>query len=119
MEKTLTQAQVDFLLQFFEDDRFPGSKSIGEKLIIQGKCIVAGTECIWKGGIGNFIKVTEPSDVEVVGCVEYHFDLEYFMTSLWYKEVKENYLKILNKEYKELSLKLVKKEIEFEELKAL
>lgn len=121
MGKTIkiTENQKNFLLKFFESDKYPGALSIGEKLITNGKCIVAGSNCIWKGGIGNFIKLSEPIDVDVVGCVEYSFDLDYFMTSEWYKEIKEEYLKELRAEYKALCLKLLNKEIELEELKEL
>jgi hypothetical protein len=51
-------------------------------LIENGKCIVAGTECIWKGGIGNFIKTSNADDL--VDCLVYDFDLKVFMTSWYY-----------------------------------
>ena len=56
----LTESQKKFLLStFFESDKYPGSRSIGDKLLTNGKVIVAGDRCIWIGGIGNFIQTKE------------------------------------------------------------
>jgi hypothetical protein len=99
--KELTAEQKNYLLEvFFYNDRFVGWKSIAEKLLEKGSCIVAGTECIWIGGIGNFIKVTPAEDT--FGCSEYKFDLEYFLQSEWFKETKENSLTRLNRKVVEL-----------------
>ena len=84
--KPLTPAQKEFLLTFFEDKKFAGWKNIANSLLDTGSCIVAGEECIWRGGIGNFIKVTPTPAPNFVGCSEYTFNVESFMDSAWYKE---------------------------------
>lgn len=85
--RTLPVQQKDFLVRtFFKNDDFPGWEGIAEKLILNGECIVAGTECIWQGGIGNFITLS-PVDT-AVGCVRYEFDFELFLTSVHYREVR-------------------------------
>ena len=78
----LNDNQKKYLLSFFETDKYAGWKNIATKLIENGKCIVAGTECIWKGGIGNFIKTSNADDL--VDCLVYDFDLKVFMTSWYY-----------------------------------
>ncbi len=87
----LNQNQKEFLLEyFFENEKYAGWKGIATKLIETGKCIVAGSECIWKGGVGNFIKTSEAEGT--VGCCLYTFDLAYFMSSAWYKEGRAIYI---------------------------
>ena len=88
MKESLTKHQVEFLLEyFFKNERYAGWRGIATKLIENGKCIVAGDECIWKGGIGNFVKTNETSLAE--GCLEYTFDVISFVeNSLWFKEIK-------------------------------
>lgn len=77
-----TEHQIDFLLTFFPDTT-EGSTSIAIRLIIDGRCIVANNDSVWRGGIGNYIKVKpfEPS----VDCFEYTFDLQSFLKSQWFK----------------------------------
>ncbi len=101
----LTESQKQFLLStFFESDIYPGSISIGDKLLTYGKVIVAGDKCIWNGGIGNFIKTKEIT--EAIGCIEYNFDLDTFLSSNWFKEMKDIYIKDLSKEVDVLKTKL-------------
>ena len=58
--KKLDKTQVDFLLEyFFKDESFVGWRNIGERLIENGSCIIAGIGCPWKGRIGNFIERIE------------------------------------------------------------
>ena len=85
----LTENQKEFLLKFFHDKKFAGWKNIAESLLETGSCIVAGDECIWKGGIGNFIDTK--SAPNLIGCSEYTFDVKNFMTSEWYKESLTTY----------------------------
>ena len=107
--KILTAYQKNFLLRsFFKNEKYPGWCNIGTKLLETGQCIVARNECIWNGGIGNFIKTEVPKDF--VGCTLYKFDLEYFLSSKWYMENRDNYLEvitnkiiILEAEYKEIN----------------
>jgi len=69
----ITEYQKKFLLQnFFSLPEYPGWLNIATKLIESGRCIVAGHGCIWKGGIGNFIK-TEPAE-DAIDCTLYTFD---------------------------------------------
>ena len=75
----LTENQKKFLLTFFKDETYPGWDNIANALLDTGGCIVAGKECIWKGGIGNFIKTSEAKNT--VGCLLYKFDLSYFLSS--------------------------------------
>jgi hypothetical protein len=89
--KNLTDNQINFLLEyFFENEKYAGWKNIATELLKNGSCIVAGTECIWIGGIGNFIK-TEKAE-KYIGCILYTFDLEYFLSSEYYKEISNNYI---------------------------
>jgi hypothetical protein len=84
---TLSDYQKTFLLDyFFKNEKHSGWKNIATKLLDTGECIVAGKECIWVGGIGNFIKIEEAKDA--VDCDLYKFDLEYFFTSEWYKGIR-------------------------------
>lgn len=92
--KTLTENQINFLLEyFFKTEKFAGWKSIATKLLNTGNCIVAGKKPIWIGGIGNFIKTKEAENA--IDCLLYEFDLEYFLSSEWYKEISIQYIAIL------------------------
>jgi hypothetical protein len=98
--KIITFHQRDFLLTFFTNHEFAGWQNIAENLLSKGKCIVAGKECIWKGGIGNFIEISVAEDA--VDCLLYKFDLEYFLSSEWYKERRLNLLSMLKNYLKDL-----------------
>ena len=70
--KKLNDYQKDFICdKFFTNEKYPGWKSIAMDLLNNGECVVAGNYCIWKGGIGNFIKVETAS--KYIGCVKYVF----------------------------------------------
>ena len=105
----LDNAQKEFLLKFFELPHLSGWKNIATKLLENESCIVAGTDKIWIGGIGNFIK-TKSGDI-LIDCLEYTFELEQFLSSLnstgkkwnlknyanaWAKLGNENYIKLLD-----------------------
>ena len=103
MKTNLTEHQRNFLLHtFFENEQFAGWKNIANNLMNKGECIVGGTEPIWKGGIGNHIETsTTESYVE---CLLYKFNLEEFLSSEFYKEVKDAYmnkLKVVRDEFME------------------
>lgn len=103
--KKLTDYQKRFIMnEFFMDERFTGWKGIAETLLEDGKCIVAGSDCIWKGGIGNFIK-TEPAK-GTIGCILYTFDLDNFLKSEWYKEVNKSYYYSVSNKIEEVENKL-------------
>lgn len=108
-----------FLLEcFFKNEKFAGWRNIAENLIDSGECIVAGTNCIWKGGIGNFITLETPSK-EYIGCIKYKFDLDYFKTSLWFKETLLSYLSQKDRERESLLNQLEELETEIDELKTI
>jgi hypothetical protein len=81
----LTHYQKEYLLlHFFKNDEYAGWEGIARKLLDTGKCIVAGKECIWVGGIGNFIKTSEAEDA--IDCLLYNFDFNALISSKWFKE---------------------------------
>ena len=100
----MTQYQKDFLLEyFFKNEKYAGWKNIATKLLETGKCIVPGKDCIWYGGIGNFIDTKPTNDaIGVIGCIEYSFDLEYFLGSEWFKEIHNQYISILSNKKREI-----------------
>ena len=94
----LKPTQKEFIIErFFKNDAFAGWKEIAEKLLDKGKCIVAGDECIWRGGIGNFIS-TKPAN-DAYKCSEYTFKLGYFLDSSFYKENAVFYKKKIEEEF--------------------
>lgn len=102
--ESLTENQKTFLLNyFFKNETYAGWKNIATKLLINGSCIVAGTDCIWKGGIGNFIQVNNTE--EFVDCVKYKFDLEDFLSSEWFKEIHNSYITELAQHKREMEEK--------------
>lgn len=93
----LTENQINFLLDiFFANPKYPGWKSIATSLITKGKCTVAGDRCIWIGGVGNFITTNTAPDL--FSCLEYTFNLSYFLSSEYYKSVKESYMENLKED---------------------
>ncbi len=108
----LTEFQKNFILDyFFATTDAVGWRNIGEKLLETGKCIVAGENRLYCGGIGNFIK-TSPAE-DAVGCTLYEFNREEFLNSAVYQDVKQLYI-----ESRLPSLEQTKKEVE-EELENL
>lgn len=110
--RTVSEIQKNFLLEyFFKNEDYAGWNVIASTLIKEGLCLVAGNECIWMGGIGNFITTkSDHKTIHAFDCLEYQFDLDNFLTSEWYKEVKTQYvLDLLDKKnkaeqmYKEIS----------------
>ena len=77
-------AMKELLLKFFENSKYPGWKNIAEELIDSGYCIAAGNECIWIGGIGNFITTKKVGNL--IDCLEYHFSKDEFIKSAWFQE---------------------------------
>ena len=99
--RKLTEKQIEYIVNhFFKNDDFAGWKTIAVSLLMTGKCIVAGDGCVWVGGIGNFIKTNKADGF--YGCTEYVFDLEVFLSCLWYKEYTEIYLNDLYDKINEL-----------------
>lgn len=103
--RKLTDNQIQYIAEnFFKDEKFAGWMNIAKPLLTTGSCVVAGNECIWIGGIGNFIKVSKADNF--IDCVTYEFDLESFLSSLWFKNVHKNYLFKLFDEKKEIEQKI-------------
>lgn len=118
----LTEIKKEFLLNnFFKNEKFPGWRGIAANLIERGECIVAGEECIWKGGVGNFIKTSVAEGF--FGCTRYEFDLTSFLTSNWVDEVLEHELIQIEEERSALIKRLEeehsKLENKLQELKTL
>ena len=89
--RVLTSVQKEFLLQhFFTLPEYVGWHNIATRLLETGECVVAGNCGIWRGGIGNFI-ITSISD-GYYDCIKYSFNLDYFLSSEWFKEVLSNYI---------------------------
>jgi len=89
--KKLTFHQTEFLLTyFFKNNEYAGWRGIACKLLEKGKCTVAGTNCIWLGGIGNFIK-TSPAE-DAIDCLLYEFNLTEFLQSAWYLQIYNAYM---------------------------
>ncbi len=100
----ITENQKEFLLNyFFKNESFAGWKNIATKLIESGSCIVAGTDCIWKGGIGNFIQIDNAE--EAIDCLKYTFSLKYFLSSEWFKEIHNSYIAELAQEKRKIEEK--------------
>ena len=117
MSKEITNNQKEFIISFFKDERYAGWKNIATALIENGKCIVPGSECIWKGGIGNFI-ATKETDL-AVGCLEYSFDLSVFLSSAWFEEVKYGNLIEIRAEEEKLEKELKTIQEKFNEISML
>lgn len=113
----LTLNQINTLLPLFQNEKYAGWKGIANNLLINGKCIVAGTDCIWKGGVGNFIK-TSPA-INAVNCTEYVLDVENFVNSAWVQEYLEHKINDVDKELQEMEKNLIDKRYYFAEIKKL
>jgi hypothetical protein len=101
----LTPNQKEFLLEtFFKTPYYAGWRNIANCLLDTGQAIVAGMSPVWIGGIGNFIK-TETAE-GVFGRLHYKFDLDFFLSSLYYQEVVSHHILVLNCEKNKLTLKI-------------
>lgn len=92
--KKLTSYQKEFIVNsFFRNEKYPGWRNVATQLVETGKCIVAGKESLWHGGIGNFIKVEHAEGT--FGCSLLTFDMEMFLSSNWVKDIVKHELKNL------------------------
>jgi hypothetical protein len=89
----LTLKQQEFLLEFFKNE-YAGWRNIATILLTSGECTVAGEKCIWRGGVGNFIK-TEIAE-GYFGCLKYTFNLKEFISSQYFLEHYHNTLNDLS-----------------------
>lgn len=108
------ELELEILLPFFNSHQYAGWKGIATTLIDQGECVVAGDECIWIGGIGNFIK-TETAD-SFIGCLKYNFNKEEFLKSEWAKETISHIIGSKEKYKTQLAEKLASVDVELKEL---
>lgn len=99
----LNENQKQFVLSFFKNEEYAGWKNIANSLIDKGYAIVPGNDCIWKGGIGNFIHVLETPD-EYIDCVKYIFDLKVFLSSEYFKDSLRTKIDSYYKEIKKLEI---------------
>lgn len=105
----LTENQEKTVLEYFSHNLVDGvslvsALRIGQTLIEKGKCLVAGDECIWRGGIGNFVICNKAEDA--VGVLEYTFDLGTFLSSVWFRENTQHAIDGLNGKLKVMTLEL-------------
>lgn len=83
--RKFTDNQLELLLYFFTNINYAGWRNIATSLLETGQSIVPGENCIWVGGIGNFITLHDAPQ-GVVGCVLYKFNYDEFILSEYYKE---------------------------------
>lgn len=106
MNKNEKELLIELLLPLFENFKYPGWKSIATELLNQGECIVAGDNCIWIGGVGNFIKLE--SNTNFIDCNNYVLDYDSFIKSKWVKEYIENKQQLIHEEILTLIQKNIK-----------
>lgn len=104
--RKLTEYQIDYLKGFFNYE-YP---NVSDKLLRNGKCVVAGDGKLWHGGIGNFIRITDAEDF--VDCSQLNFDIDEFLSSEWFKEVHQddidhNEIQLENLKNKVIDIKLL------------
>jgi hypothetical protein len=107
VSSTLTESQVKFILEkFFEPwtNKYPGAMNIGRSLLTKGTAVVPGENCIFVGGIGNFIECSKADDL--FGCLLYKFKMESFLSSLFFHEVLEANIETLKEEQFKISTKI-------------
>lgn len=103
MTRELTKNQIEFIVsKYFVTNVY--SKSIAEKLITTGKCVVYGESKIWSGGIGNYINISECEDGPDLYLYTFKFDM--FFESEHYKVLTQNHLEFLNEQLEEFKLKV-------------
>jgi hypothetical protein len=78
----LTERQVELLVGGFFDTQtgFPGAAAIARELLGNGTCVVAGDGVIWRGGVGNFIRI-DRNIPGFVGCSRLTLDFERFLST--------------------------------------
>lgn len=92
----LTDFQVEYLCNnFFGSQEHAGALNIGEKLLREGSCIVAGDGNIWVGYmVDNYINKETADDL--IGCARLTLDLENFLRNSFVRNHLENHLNELN-----------------------
>jgi len=94
----LNETQIKTLLKLFPID-CNGAENIARKLLTNGKCIVAGTQPIWRGGVGNFIKTKNAEDA--FECLEYTLDIKSFILSDFVQDYLDTALQLSRRELQE------------------
>lgn len=95
----LDERQIEFISKLFPNE-CAGANTIARKLISTGKCIVAGSDRIWRGGIGNFI--TDKPAENAIDCTELTFNFQSFISSELFKDIIQNELLQIQEAIKEL-----------------
>jgi hypothetical protein len=99
--RKLTESQITYLKSFFGDVY----QNISDKLLRNGKCVVAGDGKLWHGGIGNFIRITDAEDF--VDCKQLNFDVDEFLSSEWFKGSTQHYIERRELEIEQLRANLI------------
>lgn len=99
--KKLTESQINFILdKFFITELYAGARNIGEKLLTNGFCIVAGKTQIHFAPISQFIH-TENAN-EFIDCLKYTLDLEGFLKSQFFKSKVQSHIAKFKREKEKL-----------------
>jgi hypothetical protein len=97
----LSKQQISFIL----DNFFTGApRTIGEKLLKNGTCIVAGKDKVAFGGAWNFVDA--PTEEDTVDCLRHTLDKISFLSSSFFKDTVETAIEELNKDKKTVEEKI-------------
>lgn len=99
--RKLTENQITYLKRFFEDEH----NNVADKLLRNGKCVVAGEGKLWWGGIGNFIRNTDAEDF--VDCTQLNFDVDEFLSSQWFKGTVQSHIEHRESEIEKLKAEII------------
>jgi len=100
----MTDNQKQFIKEyFFKNENYAGWEGIADALLDNGEVIIAGSDKLWWGGIGNFIKISTAEGM--VGCSILKFDKESFLESSWFLEYWNGYMTGLSVKIEELNIK--------------
>ena len=89
----ISNGKLNFILEsFFKNEKHAGWKNIAEELILNGKCIttIEGSR-LFGSGLSHFM-TSKPSE-QFLNCFEVTFDLDSFLQSKFYIDVKDEYIK--------------------------
>ena len=78
----ISEVEKNYIIRrfFYSPNNLPGISRIGEKLLADGKVIVAGPTNVFNGfEVNEFIKTSPAPDT--IDCLLYEFDLEGFLES--------------------------------------
>lgn len=99
--RKLTENQIKYLKMFFGNEH----SNVADKLLRNGKCVVAGDGKLWHGGIGNFIRNTDAEDF--VDCTQLNFDVDVFLSSQWFKGTVQSHIGHRESEIEKLRTEII------------